>query len=353
MFTHLKTEPAMKSIFAACQVKRLRSAAGPAVPPVHVVLGLLVVTVFMLAGLPAWTHAGAGAASGPGGSSPRTAGTLPNLPLSTLGGRQVWQDVAYHAGWRVQRHVWTGHHRLLDPDGWRRAWGGFSQVRRRFDALREDPAVSPRSDRLVILLHGWGRTQGMFAGMETALAEEGYDVLSLAYPSTRLSTARHAAALEALIADLKGVREVSFVTHSLGGIVLRRALAAKPDFENAVRLRRAVLIAAPNQGAQLAEKLQGFAPFHWVGGPVAAELPPQALVDLPAPSTPFITIAGARNKAEGWNPLLAGDDDGIVTPAETRLDGAQGHYLVPAPHTFIADHPRTIEITRRFLADPC
>jgi hypothetical protein len=43
----------MKSIFAACQVKRLRSLASPAVPPVHVVLGLLVLTVFMLAGLPA------------------------------------------------------------------------------------------------------------------------------------------------------------------------------------------------------------------------------------------------------------------------------------------------------------
>ena len=41
----------------------------------------------------------------------------PNLPLPTLGGMQFWGDVTHRAGWRVQRHVVTGHHRLLDELG--------------------------------------------------------------------------------------------------------------------------------------------------------------------------------------------------------------------------------------------
>ncbi len=340
----------MRTAFVISQLRRLGLASDPAVPLLHILLGPLTCAAFMLASLPAWPQAGEGAASDPSGPQSRAAGGLPTLPLPTLSGRQLWQDVAYHAGWRVQRHVWTGHYRLLDPDGWRHAWGGAIEVREQFEAVRGDPTISPSSDHLVVLVHGWGRTQGMFSDMKEALIAEGYDVLSLAYPSTRLSTVEHAAALTTLISDLRGVREVSFVTHSLGGIVLRKMLATRQGPESAARLHRAVLIAAPNQGARLAEELQNFDPFHWVGGPVAAELTPERLAALPAPSLPFITIAGARGTADGWNPLIPGDDDGVVALAETRLEGAEAHHVVPALHTFIVDHPRTIAITHAYLA---
>ena len=49
--------------------------------------------------------------------------TYPNLPFPTMGGRQLWADVNWYAGWRVQQNVWTGHCRLLDPENRRRAWG--------------------------------------------------------------------------------------------------------------------------------------------------------------------------------------------------------------------------------------
>lgn len=342
----------MRTAFVESQVSRLRLARKSVVSPSQILLNALVFTVFMLASLPAWPQAGGGAASDPSSPEPRAAEGLPSLPLPTLGGLQLWQDIAYHAGWRVQRHVWTGHHRLLDPDGWRHAWGGASYVREQFEAVREDPTISPSSDHLVVLVHGLGRTQGMFDDMKPALIEDGYDVLNLAYPSTRLSIAEHATALATLISDLKDVRAVSFVTHSLGGIVLRKMLVARPGPESTLRLHRAVLIAAPNQGAQIAAELQGFDPFHWIAGPVAAELTPEGLADLPAPSLPFITIAGARGTADGWNPLIAGDDDGVVALAETRLEGAEAHHIVRELHTFIADHPKTIAITRAYLAKP-
>ncbi|MGB0330618.1 MAG: hypothetical protein ACPGPE_02230, partial [Planctomycetota bacterium] len=67
-----------------------------------------------------------GVAALTGGTYALAAGSdraLPNLALPTLGGSQLWADLAVEGGWRVQRHVWTGHARLLDRDDVRRAWG--------------------------------------------------------------------------------------------------------------------------------------------------------------------------------------------------------------------------------------
>jgi pimeloyl-ACP methyl ester carboxylesterase len=276
-------------------------------------------------------------------------GLPPNLPLPTMGGRQLWQDVAYHAGWRLQRHVWTDHFRLLDPGGWRQAWGDEPQIRPKFETLQRDPNLTHANDHLVILLHGWGRTHAMFGEMKTALEAESFEVLAFSYPSTRAPISAHAAALEDLIANLRGIRRVSFVTHSLGGLVLRRMLAETPTFTNGVALHRAVLVAAPNQGAELAEILQDFPPLHWIGGPVAAELTPRAVAGLPAPSIPFIVVSGVRDDEEGWNPLVAGDDDGVVSLEETQLEGAEESHIVNALHTFVATDPETIRLTLEFL----
>ena len=53
----------------------------------------------------------------------------------------------------------------------------------------------------------------------------------------------------------------------------------------------------------------------------------------------------------GFNPLLPGDDDGLVTVAETQLDGARDFLLVPTTHGLVDDHPQTIDATVTFLRD--
>lgn len=337
-------------ICAKAYLNRMRNR--PAALRIFVVI--LAILIWVLAAIPASAQTGQGTTDQPAASDSQDAEPPSNLPLPTLSGRQFWQDMAYHAGWRLQRHVWTGHYRLLDPDGWRQAWGQKAELWPIFEARQRDPAVSFQSDHLVILIHGWGRTHGMFEEMEAALEAEGFEVLALSYPSTRAPISEHATALEELIGNLQGIRRVSFVTHSLGGLVLRRMLAEKPRFENGVDLHRAVLVAAPNQGAELAAILQDFPPLHWVGGPVAAELTPQAVAGLPAPSIPFMIISGAREDDgdEGWNPLVAGDDDGIVSLREAQLEGARESHVVPALHTFVATHPETIRLTLGFLGKP-
>ncbi len=272
-----------------------------------------------------------------------------NLALPTLGGKQFWADRFFHAGWRIQRHVVTGHFRLLDPADRRRAWGSYEACRRTFEGLRLSEGILSSGRHLVILLHGLGRTKDSFAGLSRELRGAGYDVAAVSYPSTRQPLAAHADDLEAVLDSLEGVREVSFVTHSLGSFVLRELLSRGTAFESGVALRRAVLVGPPSQGADLADGLAGYAPANWIAGPALSELTSRNAVARPGLPIPFAVIAGGKGDDAGYNPLLEGDDDGVVRVAETHLAGAADFLRVPEIHTWIANHPDSVRATLNFL----
>ena len=56
----------------------------------------------------------------------KSAGTLPNIPFPTLGGKVFWNDIYVKDGWKLQKNMFTGHCRVLDPSNVRMAWG-FSE----------------------------------------------------------------------------------------------------------------------------------------------------------------------------------------------------------------------------------
>jgi hypothetical protein len=274
-----------------------------------------------------------------------------NLPAPTLGGKQLWADIFLYGDWRIQEHVWTGHVRLLDPGDVRRCWGTYAQCRGVFEKLRQDQAITPASDHLVLLIHGLGRAKESFAGLEAALRDAGYQASSVNYPSTRRGLAAHAGQLERLLDRLEGVERVSFVTHSLGALVLRELLSRDSAWKTRIEPGRAVLIAPPNQGSAIADRFQDFAPFEWLLGDGGQAATSAAAAPLPAPPIPFAIVAGGRGDDAGYNPLLPGDDDGVVTVQETRLDGARAFLMVDSLHTVIMNHPQTIGAVLGFLED--
>lgn len=275
---------------------------------------------------------------------------LPNLALPTAGGQQLWADVAWRRGWRVQEHVWTGHGRLLDPCDVRRGWGSLDACTERLDELV--PAADSGAP-VVVLLHGLWRTRDSMGELADALELRGAEVIDFGYPSTRRTIEEHAAQLAALLDRLEGAdREVSFVTHSLGALVLRATLAREGDpWRDAHRLGRAVLIAAPNGGAALARFGARIPGALMIYGKPSRQIANGAAEDLRTLPLPFMTVAGARGTDEGWNPLVPGDDDGIVGVDETRLEGARDTLEVDAIHTLIMKHPDVVERTVAFLRD--
>ena len=123
----------------------------------------------------------------------------------------------------------------------------------------------------VVLLHGLGRTAVSMSRLRSFLGKQGYQVINVTYPSTRfpielLSDVWLHRLLENRIVDPKA--RVHFVTHSLGGIIVRHYLS-KHSMEN---LGRVVMLAPPNHGSEIIDRLQASSFTRNLLGPTRLEL---------------------------------------------------------------------------------
>ncbi|MEM7164777.1 MAG: alpha/beta fold hydrolase [Planctomycetota bacterium] len=272
-----------------------------------------------------------------------------NLRVPTFGGKQFWADEFVFAGWRIQRGVLTGHYRLLDDRDVRHAWGSYESCRVTFEEQRLHRQLRHRSEHVVVLLHGLVRSKDCMSKLESDLEGAGYATVAVNYPSTRAPLAEHAAQVAQVLDRLGGAKQVSFVVHSLGGLVVRTLLARQGDaWRERMQVQRVVMLAPPSNGSAIADVL---APQGWfeplLGAAAAATTAETA--GLPVPSCEFAVIAGGTGSTIGKNPLLSGDNDGLLRVATTRLPG--GAFLrVNARHRKILDDPRARAATLRFLA---
>lgn len=282
---------------------------------------------------------------------------LPNLPTPTLGGKQFWTDVHFFHQWHIQRNAVTGHYRLLDGDGQRQAWGSLDECRNALTQIRSEQKLPPMEGTAVILLHGLFRTPGSLEGLDKYLVDRGrYMVIRPAYGSTRADLDAHAAALDDVIASLEGVTKIHLVAHSLGNLVIRRYLHMTTDPQTGrqgdPRLGRIVMLAPPNQGTQLGQKLIPLDFTKSITGEAAHQLASDwenLAPKLATPQIEFGILSGGKGDDAGYNPLLDGDDDMVVEVATTQLPGAKDFRVVPALHSFIMDEPTVQQMTHRFL----
>ena len=274
----------------------------------------------------------------------------PPVPIPTLGGKQFWRDTFLRAGWRIQENSLSGTSRLLDPRNRQWAAGGFDTCHGRFEGLRTQHCIAPNGDHLVLMIHGIARSTGTFRNLQRELQVSGYDTASISYPSTRTTIETHAEGLAVLLDRLEGTKTVSFVTHSMGALILRQLLAENRAWQREREVGRIVLIAPPNQGAAMAQRLKNCRLYKSLYGPAGQQLVPNAAQRIPGINGyDFAIVAGGRGAERGFNPLLSGDDDGTVTVAETALEGARETCTVRHIHANITNQPDTIRAATRFI----
>jgi pimeloyl-ACP methyl ester carboxylesterase len=269
----------------------------------------------------------------------------PSLFAQTFGGKQLWDDHMVFYDWRIQRNTLTGYFRLLDGADRRRAWGSFEHCEKTLDGLRERQKLEPMHGRVVLLLHGLGRSRTSMTGLSDFLTLQGeMQVISVGYASTRADVNGHAATLGKIISRLEGVEQIDFVAHSLGNIVVRRYLALQADEKTrqpcGAKFGRFVMLCPPNHGAAAADGLAPSEAARFVAGPAIAQLGrgwKEFGKTLVTPAFPFGILAGGRGDDEGFNPLIEGDDDMVIRVATTKLAGADDFCVVPSPHTFFMD----------------
>ncbi len=250
----------------------------------------------------------------------------------TLGGRQFWGDVHHLHGWRIQQNVFTKHFRLLDPDDIRHTWGSFDECQTKLAKISDERRLGPMKGPAVILIHGLLQSSKCMLQMGASLEQVGYSAVEFDYPSTQVSIPEAAQYLNQLIQSLDGIDEINFVTHSMGGLVVRAYTMEYND----PRIKRMVMLGTPNQGAELADITHQYWILRTVAGPGARQLGTRTdglIQKLPVPKFEFAVIAGSRGTPTGWNPLIPGDDDGTVTVESTKLPGAADFTTVNALHS--------------------
>jgi len=205
----------------------------------------------------------------------------------------------------------------------------------------------------VVLLHGLIRSATAMKRLEWAFDEAGYRVINVTYPYTKHS-----------IEDIAGISlaevlqeriqdpnvKVHFVTHSIGGIVLREYLAN----HQLTNLGRVVMIAPPNHGSELVDTFKGFPLYKFFTGPAGQQLgtDSNSLPQLLGPAHFQLgVIAGDRTLNPFYSWFLPGADDGKVSVASTRLEGMDDFLVVHSSHTYLSWRKQVVEACVEFVAN--
>ncbi|MBW3696003.1 alpha/beta fold hydrolase [Vibrio sp. T187] len=201
----------------------------------------------------------------------------------------------------------------------------------------------------IVLLHGMARSADSMKTMAKELEAEGYQVVNYDYPSTSFEIAELANVHVPLaLAHCENTDTVNFVTHSLGGIIVRQYLSTH-TLDN---LGRVVMLAPPNQGSEVVDTLRDIPVFEWINGPAGLQLGTE---DESVPNTlgpvsyPVGVIAGSSTMNPLLSLMLPNPDDGKVSVERTKVKGMSDHIVLPVTHTFLMNDQAVIKQVKAFL----
>ena len=161
--------------------------------------------------------------------------------------------------------------------------------------------------KTAVLIHGWGVRASSMESLAEMLYRAGYSVLNYDYPSSEKSIRQHAGRFLSCYRreHLRG--KIHFLTHSMGGLILRRALAEMTEAECRA-IDSIVMLGPPNQGSLLA--LIGKAgPVRSLNVSLGDMVPGSDALRIPAPR--YLPPVG----------IIAGTLDGKVAFKSTALPG--------------------------------
>ncbi len=207
-------------------------------------------------------------------------------------------------------------------------------------------------DECVILLHGLARTARSMARLAAALRDAGYRVVNVDYPSRKYDIATLATlSIGQTLAreNLARCARLHFVTHSLGGILVRHYL----KMQRPANLGRVVMLAPPNQGSEVVDAFRRVPGYAFINGPAGFELGTRddsVPRHLGAVDYPVGVIAGTRSVNPILSTALPSPDDGKVSLTATQVEGMHDFLSLPVAHPFIMRNGLVIAEVLHFLA---
>lgn len=187
----------------------------------------------------------------------------------------------------------------------------------------------------VVLLHGILIGSWQMHPLSTFFAEQGYEVINIAYPSTdynleKLSSIVAADIKKRIIID----KPVHFIGYSMGGLVIRATLKKyKPKI-----MGRVVQIATPNKGSEIADRLKNNIFYKFLYGPAGQQLitDQSKIKSLFGPidyDLGIIAGYGANNFI--FKKTFDGENDGTVAVNKVFIAGCKDYIKIRGTHFFM------------------
>lgn len=226
-------------------------------------------------------------------------------------------------------------------------------------ALLVSCATMPRTDLVavhdssecVVLLHGLNRSWRAMGKMANALQRQGFTTANVDYPSQASSVEGLAPmAVDTGIEQCRGTgaNRIHFVTHSLGGILLRY----RQDQDPIPELGRVVMLGPPNQGSEVIDRTRNWPGTKIFSGEAGLQLgtdPDSIPAQLGPVDFELGIIAGVGTINPFMSAILPAEDDGKVTVERTKVAGMTDFMIVDSSHHNIMTSDTVIRNTAEFL----
>ncbi|WP_024297003.1 esterase/lipase family protein [Methylomicrobium lacus] len=208
-----------------------------------------------------------------------------------------------------------------------------------------------KDSEAIVLLHGLKRTYRSMDKAGSVLASYGYKIVNASYPSTQQKIEPLALQCIGQVVqecEAADVKKIHFLTHSLGGILIRYYLSVA----SIEKLGRVVMLAPPNKGSEIVDRLGNWRLFYLLNGPAGLQLgtEPDSLPNrLGSVNFEAGVIAGDKTANPLLSLLFPEANDGKVAVSRTHVDGMCDFIVLPYSHTFIMRRDQVIRQALHFI----
>ncbi len=234
---------------------------------------------------------------------------------------------------------------------WLACAGNLSAAYQQQVTVTKPDSIDKANQDCVVLLHGLARSASSMSKLGEALGSQRFIVVNIDYPSRQypidvLAENTVPAGVQTCISA--GATRVNFVTHSLGGILLR----AYTQHTSIDSLHRVVMLGPPNNGSEVVDSMKEIPGFLWLNGPAGQQLGtgnsgvPASLGEA---RFDLAVIAGTSTINPILSSYLPDPDDGKVSVASTKLGNMCAHIQMAVAHPFLMKDDEVIEETVSYL----
>lgn len=200
-----------------------------------------------------------------------------------------------------------------------------------------------------LFVHGMGRSPLSGWRLLARLKAQGIAPHAFGYAATFQNFDAIHHRLGARIHALSAKGDYVLIGHSLGGLLLRAAVASLPPETRPPR--HVFLLGSPIKPARLAQKLQRNWIFRLLTGDCGQLLAsPARMAQIGPGRFPATSILGVTGWKGRLNPFQGEENDGIVSVSEASADWIAEEIRIPAIHTYLPSNNRVSAIILERIA---